>query len=115
MITDYRVFPVGYITNLLNKLTWEFEQKCPYTAAREEINIYTPRILLAVLREEMDQRVYVNLHLPLDRPTFLGYNILPGYDYGKIIIAHERYPETNDSRYYHSVDVVEYLKDKPKN
>jgi hypothetical protein len=114
MITDLRVFPIGYITELLSKLTWEFEQKCPYHHDRDEVNIYMPKILQMVLREDIIRER--NFNLPIDRATFRGYNILPGYEYSKIIIAHERYPESNDPRLYHSVDVVESvdLKDKPK-
>lgn len=114
MVTDIRVFPIGYITGLLSKLIWEFEQKCPYIHGREDINIYMPKILQTVLREDIIRQV--NFNLPIDRATFRGYNILPGYEYSKIIIAHTRYPETNDPRFYHSVDVVESvdLKDKPK-
>lgn len=114
MITDLRVFPIGYMTELLNKLTCEFEQKCPYTDDREAINIYMPSILQRVLREDIIRQM--NFNLPIDRTTFRGYKIIPGYEYCKIIIAHERYPETNDDRYFHSVNVVEAveLKDKPK-
>lgn len=114
MITDLRVFPIGYMTGLLNELTWKFEQKCPYTDDREAINIYMPKILLYVLEE--DYRSVMKMHPAIGHHKFRGYKILPGYEYCKIIIAHERYPETNDDRYFHSIDVVESVKleDKPK-
>jgi hypothetical protein len=114
MITDLRVFPIGYMTGLLNKLTWEFEQKCPYHHNREEVDIYMPSILQMVLQEDI--RSVMKFNPPMDRKEFRGYNILPGYEYSKIIISHVRYPESNDPRLYHSVDVVESvdLKDKPK-
>lgn len=111
MITDLRTFPIGYITGLLNKLTWEFEQKYPYD--HEGVNIYLPKILFTVLEHDYRDRCS---NVPITLKTYRGYNLLPGYEYGKIIIAHERYPETNDSRYFHFIDVVESveLKDRPK-
>lgn len=114
MITDLRTFPIGYITGLLNKLTWEFEQKCPYHHDRDEVNIYMPMILQRVLEEDI--RSMVNFDPTMETKRFRGIRILPGYEYGKIIMAHERYPDTNDERYYHSVNIVESveIKDKPK-
>ncbi len=48
---------------------------------------------------------------------FRGYRILPGYEYGKIIIAHERYADNNDARLFHSVNIVESndIKANPNN
>lgn len=103
LINNLRTFPEGYITGLLNKLTWEFEQKCGDYYNREEVNIYLPKILNHVLEEEF-RRVVKGIHYP---QYFKGYKILPGYEYCKIIIAHERYPDTNDDRYFHSIDIIE--------
>lgn len=102
-ISDLRTFPIGYITGLLNKLTWEFEQKCPYYHARDEVNIYLPKTLNRILEEEF-RFTTGNLHSP---QYFRGFRILPGYEYCKIIIAHDRYPDTNDERYFHSVNITE--------
>lgn len=115
MITDLRTFPVGYITGLLHKLTWEFEQKCLYHHNREEVNIYMPNILLKALDYEF-RHMFLSV-FPSDLQKFKGYTILPGYEYGKIIIAHIRYPESNDPNMFHFVNVTESvdLEDKPKN
>lgn len=111
---DIRIFPRGYVLSLLEKLVHEFRKKSYFSHDFDHCFIYIPHPLKEILVEEFKEFGFYQFDSG-ELVKFRGYKILPGYEYGRIIICHDRYPQYNDDSHFHSINIVESvdLKEKP--